>query len=184
MFPPHSTPLPPLIPPPPISHHRQRHAFYGMRLPGSFQLIGNNATLGDYRQLCEHFQRPSQVPAGVVGDLRDGAVPVIKARGYARVGLAGNPSDGYYGKTIVRVTTNNDCHSINNDCHSINNDYYRTCDDHTLRPPQASQRPLLIDSSTMLHAPLRTSYIRDCPDRRPATQHAWSRERTHVCARA
>ena len=124
-------PLPPLIhtpppyPPPscaPISHHRQRHAFYGMRLPGSFQLIGNNATLGDYRQLCEHFQRPSQVPAGVVGDLREGAVPVIKARGYARVGLAGNPSDGYYGKTIVRI--NNDYHSINNDFHSINNDYH------------------------------------------------------------
>lgn len=62
---------------------------YGMKLPDHFSLIGN-VGLEDYER-CLKAQRLSQteVPSR----------PIVCLT-YARVGLMGNPSDGFFGKTI------------------------------------------------------------------------------------
>ncbi|XP_076821348.1 uncharacterized protein LOC143468200 [Clavelina lepadiformis] len=63
---------------------------YGMKLPTRFQLIGQ-VTLNEYTKWLGYFndrklQKIHETP--------------ITCRSYARVGLMGNPSDGFYGKTI------------------------------------------------------------------------------------
>jgi|EP00945_MAST-04E_sp_MAST-4E-sp1_P000686 glucuronokinase len=69
--------------------------FYGMRLPSAFSMIGTKADLGDYRALDESFRTSALSRSTTFDDL--GRV-VTKA--HARVGLMGNPSDGYFGKTL------------------------------------------------------------------------------------
>ncbi|XP_023345384.1 glucuronokinase 1 [Eurytemora carolleeae] len=63
---------------------------YGMKLPTGFQLIGET-TLSEYEKWLSFF---SQQCSSFRGLHR------ITKRAYARVGLMGNPSDGFYGKTI------------------------------------------------------------------------------------
>ena len=63
---------------------------YGMKLPTGFQLIGQ-VTLNEYEQWLRYFRNKQ------THKLRQKA---ITNRAYARVGLMGNPSDGFYGKTI------------------------------------------------------------------------------------
>lgn len=63
---------------------------YGMKLPTGFQMIGQ-VCLDDYESWLTYFtsqaaQECSRQP--------------IRMRAYARVGLMGNPSDGFQGKTI------------------------------------------------------------------------------------
>ncbi|KAJ1460049.1 hypothetical protein M885DRAFT_458770 [Pelagophyceae sp. CCMP2097] len=73
---------------------------YSMRMPGIFRLIGN-AGLREYLDLVEHFERldsPRWSGFSGLGKLRE--------RAYARVGLFGNPSDGYNGKTISLTIAN------------------------------------------------------------------------------
>lgn len=72
---------------------------YSMRMPGVFRLIGD-AGLQEYLDLVEHFERidaPSWSTAG-------GGKHTVKA--HARVGLFGNPSDGYHGATIALTIAN------------------------------------------------------------------------------
>jgi glucuronokinase len=70
---------------------------FGMKLPSRFQLIGQ-VGLEEYQRGVKWFEE-SQMTS------RAKAEP-ITYRCYARVGLIGNPSDGFYGKTIS-FTINN-----------------------------------------------------------------------------
>ncbi|KAI4895582.1 hypothetical protein NFI96_015674 [Prochilodus magdalenae] len=68
---------------------------YGMKLPTGFQLIGQ-VGLSDYTKWLAHYSAKQQeCPA-----------KPITCRSYARVGLMGNPSDGFNGKTIAMTVCN------------------------------------------------------------------------------
>eukprot|EP01062_Namystynia_karyoxenos_P054758 TRINITY_DN4527_c0_g1_i1.p1 TRINITY_DN4527_c0_g1~~TRINITY_DN4527_c0_g1_i1.p1 ORF type:complete len:668 (+),score=245.43 TRINITY_DN4527_c0_g1_i1:85-2004(+) len=69
---------------------------YGMKLPADFRLIGPDTTKEDYYQVARSMTRPGVKHPG----------PPITKRAYARVGLLGNPSDGFHGKTIALSIAN------------------------------------------------------------------------------
>lgn len=60
-----------------------------MKLPDHFALIGS-VGLKEYRKVLHPKISPSLAPSG----------QAMTRRTYARVGLIGNPSDGFNGKTI------------------------------------------------------------------------------------
>ncbi|XP_066566615.1 glucuronokinase with putative uridyl pyrophosphorylase isoform X2 [Amia ocellicauda] len=68
---------------------------YGMKLPTGFQLIGQ-VGLSDYTKWLAHYSTKQQESLG----------KPIRSRSYARVGLMGNPSDGFHGKTIALSIAN------------------------------------------------------------------------------
>ncbi|KAJ8280791.1 hypothetical protein GJAV_G00059010 [Gymnothorax javanicus] len=68
---------------------------FGMKLPTGFQLIGQ-VTLSDYNKWLACYSAKQQEPP---------SKPII-SRSYARVGLMGNPSDGFNGKTIAMTISN------------------------------------------------------------------------------
>uniref|UniRef100_A0A4W5JTW5 Glucuronokinase with putative uridyl pyrophosphorylase n=1 Tax=Hucho hucho TaxID=62062 RepID=A0A4W5JTW5_9TELE len=68
---------------------------FGMKLPTGFQLIGQ-VGLSDYTKWLAHYSaQQQQCPA-----------KPTTCRSYARVGLMGNPSDGFNGKTIAMTISN------------------------------------------------------------------------------
>ncbi|XP_077962344.1 glucuronokinase with putative uridyl pyrophosphorylase isoform X4 [Gasterosteus aculeatus] len=68
---------------------------FGMKLPTGFQLIGQ-VGLSDYTRWLTHYSTKQQgAPA-----------KPITCRSFARVGLMGNPSDGFHGKTIAMSICN------------------------------------------------------------------------------
>ncbi|XP_018598360.1 glucuronokinase with putative uridyl pyrophosphorylase isoform X2 [Scleropages formosus] len=68
---------------------------FGMKLPTGFQLIGQ-VGLDDYTKWLARYSAKQQGSAG----------KPISYRSYARVGLMGNPSDGFHGKTIAMTVSN------------------------------------------------------------------------------
>ncbi|XP_040182063.1 probable glucuronokinase 2 isoform X2 [Rana temporaria] len=68
---------------------------FGMKLPTGFQLIGQ-VGLPDYTKWLAHYSTMKSEPR----------VKSITCRSYARIGIIGNPSDGYYGKTISMSISN------------------------------------------------------------------------------
>ncbi|XP_016369002.1 uncharacterized protein LOC107709108 isoform X2 [Sinocyclocheilus rhinocerous] len=68
---------------------------YGMKLPTGFQLIGQ-VGLSDYTKWLAHYSSKQQLSPS----------KPITCRSYARVGLMGNPSDGFNGKTIAMSIAN------------------------------------------------------------------------------
>ncbi|XP_068601905.1 glucuronokinase with putative uridyl pyrophosphorylase [Brachionichthys hirsutus] len=68
---------------------------FGMKLPTGFQLIGQ-VGLSDYTKWLAHYSTKQQ----------DNPTKPITCRSYARVGLMGNPSDGFNGKTIAMTISN------------------------------------------------------------------------------
>ncbi|XP_035535669.1 glucuronokinase with putative uridyl pyrophosphorylase [Morone saxatilis] len=68
---------------------------FGMKLPTGFQLIGQ-VGLSDYTKWLTHYSTKPQ----------DNPAKPITCRSYARVGLMGNPSDGFNGKTIAMSISN------------------------------------------------------------------------------
>ncbi|XP_049322777.1 glucuronokinase with putative uridyl pyrophosphorylase isoform X2 [Astyanax mexicanus] len=68
---------------------------YGMKLPTGFQLIGQ-VGLSDYTKWLAHYSAKQQ----------ESPARPITCRSYARVGLMGNPSDGFNGKTIAMTISN------------------------------------------------------------------------------
>eukprot|EP00095_Tigriopus_kingsejongensis_P007749 snap_masked-scaffold815_size93432-processed-gene-0.11 protein:Tk07749 transcript:snap_masked-scaffold815_size93432-processed-gene-0.11-mRNA-1 annotation:"glucuronokinase 1-like" len=68
----------------------KEHLIYGMKLPTGFQLIGQT-TLADYESWIQYFTEQNK---------EDARSRRIAKRAYARIGLMGNPSDGFFGKTI------------------------------------------------------------------------------------
>ncbi|XP_031548705.1 uncharacterized protein LOC116286363 isoform X2 [Actinia tenebrosa] len=69
---------------------------YGMKLPTGFQLIGQ-VGLSEYEKWVAYFSSISQKGCPLE--------PYV-ARAYARIGLMGNPSDGFNGKTISMSIAN------------------------------------------------------------------------------
>lgn len=65
-------------------------SIYGLKLPTAFKLIGSDVSLEQYESAITYFS-----------DLASKEVRTITKRVYARVGLMGNPSDGFHGKTIA-----------------------------------------------------------------------------------
>uniref|UniRef100_A0A673Y6T8 Glucuronokinase with putative uridyl pyrophosphorylase n=1 Tax=Salmo trutta TaxID=8032 RepID=A0A673Y6T8_SALTR len=75
--------------------NEQKLPVFGMKLPTGFQLIGQ-VGLSDYTKWLAHYSaQQQQCPA-----------KPITCRSYARVGLMGNPSDGFNGKTIAMTISN------------------------------------------------------------------------------
>ncbi|RXG60477.1 putative glucuronokinase 2 [Armadillidium vulgare] len=70
--------------------NEEKVTVYGMKLPTGFQLIGD-VGLKDYESWVKYFTKQAH-SFEIKG-------PITK-RAYARVGLIGNPSDGFFGKTI------------------------------------------------------------------------------------
>lgn len=70
---------------------------YGMKLPTKFQLIGQIG-LSEYKQWSAWFSSNQ-------AQISSHPQP-ITCRCYARIGLIGNPSDGYFGKTISVTISN------------------------------------------------------------------------------
>ncbi|XP_053307343.1 uncharacterized protein LOC128469553 [Spea bombifrons] len=68
---------------------------YGMKLPTGFQLIGQ-VGLPDYTKCLAHYSTMKT----------QRTVKTITRRAYARIGIVGNPSDGYFGKTISMSIAN------------------------------------------------------------------------------
>ncbi|KAG9352708.1 hypothetical protein JZ751_021122 [Albula glossodonta] len=68
---------------------------FGMKLPTGFQLIGQ-VGLSDYNKWLAHYSAKQQ---------HSPSKPIL-CRSYARVGLMGNPSDGFNGKTIAMTISN------------------------------------------------------------------------------
>ncbi|XP_061638526.1 glucuronokinase with putative uridyl pyrophosphorylase isoform X3 [Phyllopteryx taeniolatus] len=68
---------------------------FGMKLPTGFQLIGQ-VGLSDYMKWLTRFSTKQQ----------DNSSRPITFRSFARVGLMGNPSDGFNGKTIAMTIKN------------------------------------------------------------------------------
>uniref|UniRef100_A0A3Q3N7N5 Glucuronokinase with putative uridyl pyrophosphorylase n=1 Tax=Mastacembelus armatus TaxID=205130 RepID=A0A3Q3N7N5_9TELE len=77
-----------------LINEKQRDVF-GMKLPTGFQLIGQ-VGLSDYTKWLTLYSTKQQYSP---------AKP-ITCRSYARVGLMGNPSDGFNGKTIAMTISN------------------------------------------------------------------------------
>ena len=78
-----------------VEYMQQKTLFHGMRIPGAFSLIGNKAGLREYKLLRQSFSSKLTDKNLFVGGLDR-----IEKTSYARVGLMGNPSDGYFGKTL------------------------------------------------------------------------------------
>ncbi|XP_067827005.1 glucuronokinase with putative uridyl pyrophosphorylase isoform X2 [Heptranchias perlo] len=68
---------------------------FGMKLPTGFQLIGQ-VDLSEYKKWLARYS--SKQPGS--------AARSITRRSYARVGIMGNPSDGFHGKTIAMTISN------------------------------------------------------------------------------
>ncbi|XP_059494967.1 glucuronokinase with putative uridyl pyrophosphorylase [Stegostoma tigrinum] len=68
---------------------------FGMKLPTGFQLIGQ-VDLSEYKKWLACY---SSKQHGF-------ATKSITCRSYARIGIMGNPSDGFYGKTIAMTISN------------------------------------------------------------------------------
>ncbi|KAF6716877.1 Glucuronokinase 1 [Oryzias melastigma] len=75
--------------------NEKRMDVFGMKLPTGFQLIGQ-VGLSDYTKWLTHYSAKKQ----------DCRAEPITCRSYARVGLMGNPSDGFNGKTIAMTISN------------------------------------------------------------------------------
>lgn len=71
---------------------------WGMRMPGAFFLIGAGAGLQEYQQLDAQFSAD-------IGQCME-QPRHVRTKSYARVGLMGNPSDGFHGKTIATTIRN------------------------------------------------------------------------------
>uniref|UniRef100_A0A4W3HD59 Glucuronokinase with putative uridyl pyrophosphorylase n=1 Tax=Callorhinchus milii TaxID=7868 RepID=A0A4W3HD59_CALMI len=75
--------------------NKDKAPVFGMKLPTGFQLIGN-VGLSEYKKWLSHYSAKQH----------GSAVKSITCCSYARIGIMGNPSDGFYGKTIAMTISN------------------------------------------------------------------------------
>ncbi|XP_041030377.1 glucuronokinase with putative uridyl pyrophosphorylase isoform X6 [Carcharodon carcharias] len=75
--------------------NKARITVFGMKLPTGFQLIGQ-VDLSEYKKWLARYSSKQH----------GSAAKSITCRSYARVGIMGNPSDGFYGKTIAMTISN------------------------------------------------------------------------------
>ena len=76
--------------------------FYGMRLPSAFGITGVDDKYAAFQELERAFQNTSRSSSPTSFD----ALDCVSARSYARTGLMGNPSDGFFGKTLGVTVSN------------------------------------------------------------------------------
>ncbi|RKO93897.1 ribosomal protein S5 domain 2-type protein, partial [Blyttiomyces helicus] len=72
---------------------------------GSWRWMKGEVTAGEYLEVWSKFVPGGDVRVGAGTDLRMDA-GVVSAKAYARVGLLGNPSDGFFGKTLALLLEN------------------------------------------------------------------------------
>ena len=75
-----------------IEYMAAKTVFFGMRLPSAFALIGHDAGLEQYVALDATFRENERASFD--------SARTVQAKAFARVGIMGNPSDGYFGKTL------------------------------------------------------------------------------------
>ncbi|XP_078389149.1 glucuronokinase with putative uridyl pyrophosphorylase isoform X4 [Cetorhinus maximus] len=75
--------------------NKVRITVFGMKLPTGFQLIGQ-VDLSEYKKWLARYSSKQH----------GSAAKSITCRSYARIGIMGNPSDGFYGKTIAMTISN------------------------------------------------------------------------------
>eukprot|EP01135_Chromosphaera_perkinsii_P000692 Nk52_evm4s150 gene=Nk52_evmTU4s150 len=76
-------------------NHSHLHRVFGMRLPGSFGFMGQ-VGLHEYLEWNEKVAQGKRQRGNSLYTETD----PVHTKAYARVGLMGNPSDGFFGKTI------------------------------------------------------------------------------------
>lgn len=76
----------------------------GMRVPTHFKLVARSSGLAEYSACVGEFKRRSEV-AAINGPMTP-RKQVFVERTHSRVGLMGNPSDGFGGKTIALLCSN------------------------------------------------------------------------------
>uniref|UniRef100_A0A0G4IG27 Uncharacterized protein n=1 Tax=Chromera velia CCMP2878 TaxID=1169474 RepID=A0A0G4IG27_9ALVE len=85
----------------------RRDPVFAMRLPAPAAVLGPDASLEDYSKLAKaarpHVQSRRAMPAP---PSTPGPEEILRCRAFARVGLVGNPSDGYFGRTIACTISN------------------------------------------------------------------------------
>eukprot|EP01134_Creolimax_fragrantissima_P004066 CFRG4066T1 len=79
----------------------QKVQMVGVELPSAFSMIGNQTTLENYVKTRETIASNS----GDIGQVGKDSEVIVK-RAFARVGLIGNPSDGFNGATIAVCVQN------------------------------------------------------------------------------
>lgn len=78
----------------------------GMRVPTHFKLVARSSGLAAYTECVKEFRQRSE--AGLTTDLSMTSCgpKLVTERTHSRVGLMGNPSDGFGGKTIALLVSN------------------------------------------------------------------------------
>ena len=82
---------------------RDDTCFFGMRLPSAFGITGVDDKYAAFQQLERAFKN-SKGPEEISTSFD--AVDTVPVKSYARTGLMGNPSDGFYGKTLGMTVSN------------------------------------------------------------------------------
>ena len=82
-----------------------RPPFFAMKLPSGFGLIGAKLGLREYLRLKKEFEDEERRSRAIASG-KAAALPPIKMKAHARVGLMGNPSDGFHGKTMAMTIQN------------------------------------------------------------------------------
>eukprot|EP00939_MAST-03C_sp_MAST-3C-sp1_P003404 g3404.t1 len=89
-----------------------KHDVYAMRLPSGFGMIGAHVGLKEYLALRRREPHRLSSASAVLSESASAKAEALSSsssisrRAYARVGLMGNPSDGFYGKTIALTIQN------------------------------------------------------------------------------
>eukprot|EP01063_Lacrimia_lanifica_P027124 TRINITY_DN3763_c0_g1_i1.p1 TRINITY_DN3763_c0_g1~~TRINITY_DN3763_c0_g1_i1.p1 ORF type:complete len:640 (+),score=262.56 TRINITY_DN3763_c0_g1_i1:69-1988(+) len=83
-----------------LSYLTQQNRLYGMKMPADFRLVGQTTTVEEYLTVYGELEERMSEQA------RANPPTVHTEIAYARVGLMGNPSDGFFGKTIALTVKN------------------------------------------------------------------------------
>lgn len=86
-----------------------KHRLHTMRLPSGFGMIGADVGINEYTELDKQFKSAATRTTKLGNESSSSYCcdrDAIVRRAYARVGLMGNPSDGFFGKTIALTIKN------------------------------------------------------------------------------
>ena len=90
-----------------LSTLTQGKKLYGMKVNSHFSLIGNGTSLAEYeRVVAQYASTLPASPCTLASSISEKEKRTFVERAYARVGLLGNPSDGFNGKTISLTIRN------------------------------------------------------------------------------
>jgi glucuronokinase len=78
----------------------------GMRVPTHFKLVPRSSGLAAYSKVVKDFRQRSEEGLSTDLSMTPLGPKVVTERTHSRVGLMGNPSDGFGGKTIALLCSN------------------------------------------------------------------------------